>query len=285
MKALKHGFFAWIFPWVPKRLLSRATGVLMRIPLPAPLAALLVPAFASAFKINVDEAEFPPRHDRSLDQFFTRALKPGLRPIAADRVHPVDGRLTEQGVIQKGQLLQAKGWAYEVGEFLGDLELAKVYEGGFFSTYYLCPADYHRVHSPLTGQLISARHIPGLLWPVNDWSVQNIRRLFCLNERVVLNFESEKGRWSLVFVGATNVGHITITSDPSIITNRWLWHEPTDRVYDPPLLVKPGDELGMFHLGSTVICLFEPSVGWAGGIPGPVRVGQRASRGPELVTH
>ncbi|MBX3021208.1 MAG: phosphatidylserine decarboxylase [Bdellovibrionales bacterium] len=273
MKALKHGFFAWIFPWVPKRLLSRATGLLMRLPLPGPLAALLVPLFARFFKINAAEAELQPGEYHSLDGFFTRKLKAGIRPVGGQFVHPVDGKLTEQGKIEQGQLIQAKGWTYSVAEFLGDENLARIYEDGQFYTYYLCPADYHRVHSPTSGDLVSARHIPGLLWPVNEWSVHNIRRLFCLNERVVLNFEHPLGRWSLVFVGATNVGHMTITLDPSIISNRWMWHAPTERHYSPPLPVKPGDELGIFHLGSTVICLFEKGFNRGQLMPGSVLMG------------
>ena len=271
MNALSALFMAWIFPWVPKRLLSRFTGVLMRVPL-GPLSGLLIPVFAKAFKINAGEAEFEPGHYRSFDDFFTRRLKPGLRPISSDFIHPCDSRLTENGPVREGELLQAKGWTYPLAEFIGDSKLAAAYGRGGFVTYYLCPADYHRVHSPLTGTLVSARHIPGLLWPVNKWSVTNIRRLFNLNERVVLNFESALGRWSLVMVGATNVGHMTMAVDPSIITNRWLWHAPTDRHYSPAQSVLVGDELGMFHLGSTVICIFE----WAPQVlpEQPVQLGQ-----------
>jgi phosphatidylserine decarboxylase len=261
MNRLKTVFLAWIFPWFPKRLLSRGTGVLMRIPFPGLVAAPLVLGFARFFGINVREAEFSAGSYRSLDGFFTRKLQPGLRPIGGPVVHPVDGRLTIQGDIVRGELLQAKGWTYSAAEFLGSAELAAAYEGGKFLTWYLCPADYHRIHSPASGELMSARHIPGLLWPVNEWSVNNIRRLFNLNERVVLNFESPRGRWSAVLVGATNVGHITVTLDPSITTNRWMWHAPTDRQYSPPIPVRAGDELGMFHLGSTVICLFEKGFG------------------------
>jgi phosphatidylserine decarboxylase len=260
MNRFKSFFMAWLFPWVPKRLLSRTVGVLMRIPL-GPLSGVMVPVFASLFGIDSGAAEKKPRQYRSLDDFFTRRLKPGLRPISGDLVYPVDGRLTEQARIDKGELLQAKGWTYALDEFLGDRELALAYEGGHYFTCYLCPADYHRVHAPAAGDLTSARHIPGLLWPVNDWSVTNIRRLFNLNERVALNFTSPRGRWSLVMVGATNVGHMTVTLDPSIITNRWLWHAPTDRMYTPAPAVKAGDEVGIFHLGSTVVCLFEKSFG------------------------
>jgi len=274
MNRLKTLFLSWIFPWFPKRLMSRGTGVLMRIPFPGFVATPLIHAFAWFFGINVNEAERPAGTYHSFDGFFTRRLKPGLRPVGGEIVHPVDGRLTEQGTIARGELVQAKGWTYSAAEFLGDEKLAAAYEGGSFLTYYLCPADYHRVHSPCAGDLVSARHIPGLLWPVNEWSVHNIRRLFNLNERVVLNFASPRGRWSAVLVGATNVGHITVTLDPSITTNRWMWHAPTDRQYSPPIAVVAGSELGMFHLGSTVICLFEKGFGVR--IPGkvmPVKMG------------
>lgn len=275
MKAFKTFFFAWLFPWIPKRLLSRLVGVIMRLPIPGPLRGIVLKGFASFFKINAQEAELPFKSYRSMDAFFTRKVKP--RQLAGSVIHPVDGVMTERGEVKDGQALQAKGWPYSLAEFLGDEALAKRYEGGTFATYYLCPADYHRFHSPLSGELFSARHIPGMLWPVNEWSVHNIRRLFNLNERVVLNFKSPQGLWSYVAVGATNVGHITVTPDPSITTNRWMWHAPTDRTYTPALPVKAGDELGMFHLGSTVICIFEKGlfpINDSG--PKPVRMGEAA---------
>ena len=275
MKAFKHLFFAWIFPLVPKRLLSRATGVAMRLPLPKGVAAVTIPAFARMFKIMAEEAEFPAHAYGSLDAFFTRKLKAGARPLGGDLVHPADAKLTEQGPVVRGQLVQAKGWTYELAEFLGDEALARAYEDGTYYAYYLCPADYHRVHAPTAGDLVSARHIPGLLWPVNEWSVTNVKRLFCLNERVVLNFRSPRGRWSLVMVGATNVGHMTITVDPSIVTNRWRWGAPTDRAYAPAIAVGTGDEVGMFHLGSTVICVFEKEFGAPPAKAGPVRFGEK----------
>jgi phosphatidylserine decarboxylase len=260
MKAFKTFFFAWLFPWVPKRLLSRLTGVIMRMPIPGPLRGAMNKGFAKFFKIAAEEAEHQAAHYGSFDAFFTRKLKPGARVLKGTFIHPVDGKITEQGEVKSGELIQAKGWTYPLGEFLGDELLAKAYEGGSFATYYLCPADYHRVHAPLAGNLVSARHIPGMLWPVNEWSVTNIRRLFNLNERVVMNFQTPEGRWSLVMVGATNVGHITVSLDPSISTNKWMWHAPTERRYTPEIPVKAGDELGIFHLGSTVICVYEKTM-------------------------
>jgi phosphatidylserine decarboxylase len=228
----------------------------MRIPL-GPLSPVCVPVFARMFKINTDEAEFAPASYKSFNKYFTRKLKPGLRPVQGPLVHPVDGLLTENGTVVSGELVQAKGWQYSLEEFLGDAARAKMYEGGSFVTYYLCPTDYHRVHSPHAGEMVSAKHIPGMLWPVNSWSVGNVKRLFNLNERIVFNFDSEQGPWSLVMVGATNVGQMTATLDPSISTNKWLWHAPTERAYSPPLPIQPGDELGVFHLGSTAICIYQ----------------------------
>ena len=275
MKACQTFFLSVIFPWVPKRLLSRTVGLLMRVPLFWPVRRPVLRAFAKAFRIRVEDAERDLGTYRSMDDFFTRRLKAGLRPVQGRWVHPVDGKLTEMGRVTKGELVQAKGWSYSLAEFLGEDVLARRYEGGQYFTYYLCPADYHRVHAPFSGELVSARHIPGLLWPVNAWSVTNIRRLFCLNERVVLNFQSPEGQWTLVFVGATNVGHMTISVDPSIITNRWMWHAPTDRRYVPGIHVGVGDELGAFHLGSTVILLFEKTFPEVAPRPGATRFGER----------
>lgn len=275
MNAFKRLFFSLIFPFVPKRLLSRLTGVFMRLPLPGPLAAMVVPGFAKFFDIAIHEAEFAAGRYRSLDDFFTRRLRADLRPLGGDFVHPVDGQLTQNGAVAAGgQLLQAKGWTYGLDEFLGDDALAATYTDGHYYTWYLCPADYHRVHAPCGGRLVSAKHIPGLLWPVNDWSVNNVKRLFCLNERVVLNFESEHGRWSLVLVGATNVGHITVTMDPAITTKHWFWRKPTEHTYDPPIPVAAGDEVGMFHLGSTVVCVFEKAFGRGTAEGRAVRMGE-----------
>lgn len=252
-----NNFLLSVFmPLLPKRLLSRLTGCLARIQWPRPLALALNSWFARAYRINLEEAEKPLSEYPSLNAFFTRRLKPGVRPLQGEWVHPCDAMLTVSGPVRAGRILQVKGWEYSVAEFLGDVDLAKSYEGGHFATYYLCPTDYHRVHAPLSGELISVRHIPGALWPVNEWSVNRIRSLFCLNERVVMNFRSEKGAWSLVMVGATNVGQIQISADSSIRTNRWSSHASSERQYNPSIPTRVGSEIGIFNMGSTVVCIY-----------------------------
>ncbi|MGE4130462.1 MAG: archaetidylserine decarboxylase [Bdellovibrionales bacterium] len=275
MKALGDLFFSWVLPWIPKRLMSRAWGLMMRVPWPWPLRIPLNWLFAKAFSIDLSEAEKTPGQYSSFDDLFTRRLKPGLRPVEGDFVSPVDGALTEYGPVVDGQILQVKGWEYPLEEFLGSHALAKSYEGGSFATLYLCPADYHRVHTPLTGNLVSALHIPGQLWPVNEWSVKNIQRLFCLNERVVLNFLGSKGPFSVVMVGATNVGKMSIYPDPSIVTNRWMWHAPTVREYEPAIALKCGEELGAFHLGSTVVLVLGKGYPAVTRARGAIRLGHK----------
>lgn len=263
-------------PILPKRLLSRLVGGLTRLQLPSPISGWINRKFAEAYQINLEEAEKPLKEYKTLNQFFTRKLKSGLRPIQGKWVHPADGVLTQAGPVQEGKILQVKGWEYSISEFLGNSEIAKSYEAGFFTTYYLCPTDYHRVHSPLTGQLKSIRHIPGQLWPVNDWSVSRIQSLFCLNERVVMNFESAQGPWSLVMVGATNVGQIEIAGVDSIHTNQWTCKPSAEISFKNPQTIDVGAEVGVFHMGSTVVCLYSKGfskMDWQR-VPRKTRVGE-----------
>src|SRR5690606_30652682 len=125
--------------------------------------------------------------------------------------------------------------------------------------YYLCPTDYHRVHSPVDGKITEIHYIPGKLWPVNNWSVSNIKNLFAINERVVVIIETPKGKCALVMVGATNVGKMTVTFDQGILTNNFFDRSPVKKKYPTPIEVKKGEDLGAFHMGSTVVMVYEKS--------------------------
>src|SRR5690606_21741857 len=135
-------------------------------------------------------------------------------------------------------------------------EKVKSLEGGGYLTYYLCPTDYHRVHSPVSGQLLHALHVPGTLWPVNAMSVQQTEELFLVNERLVMELKTPQGPVFVVMVGATNVGQMSASFDPKIVTNRRVLAGRKD--YDPPISIKVGEELGIFHMGSTVVVLYPP---------------------------
>lgn len=239
---------------LPKNLLSRVIGQLMHIVWQEPIRSFLIRSFGKAYNINFDEAEKPVEEYKSIGDFFIRKLKPGLRPLGDSAlVHPADSRISQSARLDRGQLVQAKGKTYSVQKLLLDPALASRLTDGFFSTYYLCPTDYHRVHSPVSGVVKKVTHLPGQLWPVNDWSVERISDLFCVNERVVVEIEGPMGPVAVVLVGATNVGEMSIAFEPEVRTNKSEHRSTKSWSYEPGLKIEKGDEVGIFHMGSTVV--------------------------------
>jgi phosphatidylserine decarboxylase len=232
-------------------------GRLVHARLPRPFARRLVRWFAKTYEIDVQAAgkdigEYP-----SIGHFFIRDLREGLRPIESDFVSPVDGVLRNFGTITDGRLEQIKGKTYTLARFLGDDENSRRYDHGVFFNLYLSPQDYHHIHAPVGGEILRSVHIPGKLWPVNDWSLQNIDELFSINERVVTYIDSPLGLVAVVMIGATNVGKISVVYD-TFISNTAGTDKPAVRSYDPPIGVAAGDRLGTFHMGSSVVVLLEP---------------------------
>ena len=266
---------------LPQNLMSRAVGQLSFLPLPRPLMSLSLRSFAKLKVIDLEEMELPLSAYGSFAEFFTRGLKPGARII--DRrpgiaVSPADGHILNSGSLSEGQLLQAKGRSYAVEQLLGDEEEAQTFRGGKWVTIYLSPRDYHRVHHPIEGRILSARYIPGRLWPVNRLGVQGVDQLFCVNERLITYLESSLGPVAVVMVGATSVGYITLRYDDSLKGNRGL---PAGRLELEPISVARGEELGVFNLGSTVILLFaNPEISLEPLQEGaPILMGQAVARG------
>ena len=243
--------------YVPKNRLSRLVGRLVHVRLPRPIARAAVRAFARTYRIDVDEAGRPMHEYPSVGHFFIRDLREGLRPIESDFVSPVDGVLRNFGVVENGRLEQIKGKTYTVASFLGDDAYASRYANGAYFNLYLSPQDYHHVHAPVGGQIVRSVHIPGKLWPVNDWSLANIDELFSVNERVVTYIDSALGLVACVMIGATNVGKISVTYD-SFISNSAAANKTAARDYDPPIAMAAGSRLGTFHMGSSVVVLLEP---------------------------
>lgn len=240
---------------LPRKLLSRWVGFLVHLPLPPPLNELTIRFFASWYRIRIDEAERPPGQYSSIGDFFVRRLRSGVRPLAkAPVVHPADSRISQSGPIKDGWCVQAKGKKYTVRELLVDPDWKEKFQEGFFITYYLCPTDYHRVHAPADGMLRRVTYVPGDLWPVNEASVEGIPELFLKNERVCLEFATEFGAMALVFVGATNVGSIELSFDPTVRGNCGKPFVCKD--YSPPKEIRKGQEVGMFRMGSTVVMLY-----------------------------
>lgn len=243
---------------LPKNFLSYVFGRIAQIRWPSFVMLPILFLFAKFYKIDLYEAEYDLSEYKSLNDFFTRRLKKGIRPIEEGIVHPADSLITQFGRIKDGSLIQAKGKNYSLEEFLGDSKwLSEKYQDGFFVTYYLCPTDYHRVHAPTDGLVVEVNAIPGALWPVNAWSVQNINNLFAINERVIVTMGTTHGFCSLVMVGATNVGQMTLRFDREIRTNQFWNRKSILKKYSYPITLKKGQEVGTFHMGSTVVMLYE----------------------------
>jgi phosphatidylserine decarboxylase len=173
-------------------------------------------------------------------------------------VSPVDGTVSEAGQIEGDRLLQAKGRDYTLNDLLGgDTVLAQRFMGGTFATIYLAPHNYHRIHMPMAGQLVSTTYIPGRLFSVNGATAQRVPRLFARNERVVCVFEGEMGTFAVILVGALNVGSMATVwaGDITPARRRRITRLPLPAT---PVVLKKGAELGRFNMGSTVILLFEP---------------------------
>lgn len=245
---------------LPKRALSRLVGHFMHWKGPRIWAKASIYGFAKFYKINLDEAEKSYSQYPSIGEFFIRKLKSSARVLGAGwALHPADSVITQNEIITQGQLIQAKGISYNLKDFTADIDADTKWDGGYFLTYYLCPTDYHRVHSPVSGKIMGVRHIAGELWPVNDWSTTNVPDLFTVNERVLVEIQTELGLVGVMFVGATNVGHIVLSFDESIRGNAKTITAPYYKPYSPAIEVQKGDELGMFRMGSTIVMLYPPA--------------------------
>ncbi|MEE2023982.1 MULTISPECIES: archaetidylserine decarboxylase [Alkalimonas] len=249
---------------LPKHLISRLVGYLAAARLGF-FSHLLIKLFIKAYKIDMTEAKFEQaREYRSFNEFFTRPLKDGIRPLAdaADIIaHPVDGTISQLGPITDGKLVQAKNHDYSLQSLLGgEAETAAPFLGGLFATIYLAPKDYHRIHMPVSGTLREMIYVPGDLFSVNPLTAENVPNLFARNERVVTIFDTELGPMALVLVGATIVASIetvwagTITPPTGKTVHRWQYPAtgPT------AVRLEKGAEMGRFKLGSTVVLAFAP---------------------------
>lgn len=248
---------------LPKRLLSRMIGWGARRKLPRPLQRTLLRGYARAYRLDCSDAEHPIAHYRSLQSFFTRRLAHGARVLPSDEkliVAPSDGTICEAGIATSGRLLEAKGSLFTLQNLLADTALAEQLTGGPYVVIYLSPRDYHRVHFPLQGKVVSWTHIPGQLFPVGSKSVKREPGLFARNERFVTVVESVAGLYAVVMVAAVGVGHITTSYDPEVATHAgWAFQAAVQSKRFPvPIHVERGQELGVFNLGSTTITLFEP---------------------------
>jgi phosphatidylserine decarboxylase len=237
---------------LPLALLSRLVGWTARRTWPAWLIQPVLRAYVSHYHVALEEAEHPLVAYRTVEAFFTRGLRAGLRPVAdAALVSPCDGSIRAPAAIHEHSAIHAKGGHYSMPELLGPLqEWSGRFEGGRCLTLYLSPRDYHRYHAPAAMTVRAMAHIPGRRWPVNDWAMRHVPRLFVENERAVVVAETGAG-WPLamVFVAALNVGRIHLHGlpvngrlpDPDRAESHWH--------------LGAGEEMGWFGLGSTILLL------------------------------
>jgi phosphatidylserine decarboxylase len=242
---------------IPKQAITLLAGRIARARAGA-LTTRLIAWFVQRYRVNMAEAANPDIASyATFNDFFTRALKAGARPLAqADLVCPVDGAISQFGRIEGQQIFQAKGHHYSSTALVGgDAALAAQFDDGHFATLYLSPRDYHRIHMPCAGRLTRMIYVPGDLFSVNPTTARGVPGLFARNERVVCVFEGAHGPFVLVLVGATIVGSMATT-----------WHGPVNaprpgrlsawRYDSDAITFQQGDEMGRFLLGSTVVMLF-----------------------------
>ena len=242
---------------MPKRALTTLAGTFASAQLGG-LTTLAIRRFVARYRVNMAEAANPDIASyASFNDFFTRALAPGMRPLAAaDLICPVDGTISQFGSVEKDQIFQAKGHRYSTTALVGgDTELAARFEHGHFATLYLSPRDYHRIHMPCAGRLTRMVHVPGDLFSVNPTTARGVPGLFARNERVVCVFESDHGPFVLVLVGATIVGSMATAWHGQVNPPRTGTLRQWD--YAPGQVeLQQGEEMGRFLLGSTVVMLF-----------------------------
>lgn len=267
--------FTTLQNFVPQQKLSEVAGKLASSRHPVVKKAF-IKTFAKAYGISLDEyARGSFSQYDSFNDFFTRELKDGQRPIDNTEqgvVSPADGMISQLGQISKGNVLQAKGKDYAVEQLLADFQLGEYFADGSFATIYLAPTNYHRVHMPFDGRLVRTIYVPGQLFSVNNVTAENIPDLFARNERCVCEFETEFGKACVVLVGAMIVAGIE-----TVATGK-IERSSTIKTATHDIELKKGEELGRFYLGSTAIIVMpkQADVAWQKGLYNsvPVRMGQ-----------
>ncbi len=244
---------------MPKLAMTRLAGHYASKPMGS-FTTSTIRRFVARYGVNMAEAAEPDiAAYKTFNDFFTRALKDGARPLAsAPLICPVDGAISQVGRIQGDQVYQAKGQAFSTAALIGgDAALAAQFQDGLFANLYLSPKDYHRIHMPAAGRLVRMVHVPGALFSVNPTTARGVPGLFARNERVVCVFEDAAlGTWVLVLVGATIVGSMATVWQGQIKRGGPV-HEWT--YADQDIRLAQGDEMGRFLLGSTVVMLFPKS--------------------------
>ncbi len=242
---------------IPHHLLSRFVHHLTQLQLGF-LTHWIIRLFIKVYGVDMQLAQnVDPKNYLSFNHFFTRALTPEARPLAkATLLSPVDGEISQLGIIENQSLLQAKGHAFKLTNLLaGEEQLAALFNDGLFCTIYLSPRDYHRIHMPMSGQLTKMIYVPGKLFSVNQRTSRVVPNLFARNERSICLFETDLGPMAVILVGALFVGSTETVWTGTLPYARNIRHWE----YETPISLQQGEEMGRFNMGSTVILLLNPA--------------------------
>lgn len=276
---MKPKLIALIFTILPHHLISRVVGIFARTQV-AWIKNTFIKWYIRYYKVDLSESKIQDVTEfENFNAFFTRELADGARAIDATNkgiICPVDGGVSEIGTIDNNKILQAKGEHYTLEALLANEIECKNFINGRFSTLYLAPKDYHRIHMPITGKLIKVTYVPGRLFSVNQTSVRGVHDLFARNERVIAYFETEVGLMAMVLVGAMIVGSIATQWAGVVVPNRNGKYKTTS-YRDKNIVLEKGEQMGKFLLGSTVIVLFENAkVTWNNNLTSnsPIKMGQ-----------
>ena len=264
---IKDKAFALVQRILPHHFLSSIMYKITRIKIKW-FKNFFITKFINIYNVDMSQAQnSDPTSYKCFNEFFTRPLKPEVRPIADGKntiISPVDGTVSEVGKITNGQIFQAKGKSYSLETLVGGSpERAQFYKDGYFATLYLSPRDYHRIHMPIAGRIREMVHVPGRLFSVSPSTARSVNRLFARNERVVAGYSTEAGPMAMILVGAIFVSSMetvwagTITPPRGINLRQWSYDT------QEPMNFDKADEMGRFNMGSTVVLLFpENSIQW-----------------------
>ena len=259
--SLSQKLLAAAMEFLPHHLLGSLMYRVARIEVPI-IKNLIIGQVVRHFDIDMSQAVVKdPLAYKSFNDFFTRKLETDARPVAggeSDIASPVDGEVSQSGIIDEGKLIQAKGRYYSLNALLGgDSEMATQFENGNFSTIYLSPRDYHRIHMPIDGHLSKMVHVPGRLFSVNQATTQAVDNLFARNERVICQFDTQAGPMVMILVGAIFVGSMeTVWSGLVTPVSQRISNWDYDNQPEQQVFLRKGEEMGRFNMGSTVILLF-----------------------------
>lgn len=261
---MNDSFFVALQYLLPQHLLSRIVGLLGNCRW-YPIKSRFIRWFAKRYQVDMNDAACSELSQfTTFNDFFTRALKPGARPIVdtpGSIACPADGAISQLGDICADRLLQAKGREFSLRALLGgDEPLADQFQEGKFCTVYLSPKDYHRVHMPLAGTLTRMIHVPGKLFSVNQATANGVDGLFARNERVVCVFDTDTGPMALILVGAMIVASVESVWAGQVCPGKTARIDVNYSDHVPAIQIGKGEEMGRFKLGSTVIVLFGPGM-------------------------